>query len=90
MKNKAIVYSFLLISLFCVAVTAQTVYVKPQWAKYEGSRVRYFDLGDKKSKEAIVFVHCWTSFRVLAGHIKLSKPPCYALDLPEPRGERQA
>ena len=60
MKKKAIIYSFLLISLFCAAVTAQNAGVKPQWAKYEGSRVSYFDLGDKKSKEALVFVHCWT------------------------------
>jgi pimeloyl-ACP methyl ester carboxylesterase len=30
------------------------------WAKYEGSKIHYYDIGDRRSKNALIFVHGWT------------------------------
>jgi pimeloyl-ACP methyl ester carboxylesterase len=52
----AVVFSLLALWL---PVPAQTP-PKAKWAKYNGARVRYYDIGDKKATDALVFVHCWT------------------------------
>ncbi len=31
-----------------------------KWAKFEGNKVRYYDIGNTKSKNALLLVHCWT------------------------------
>jgi pimeloyl-ACP methyl ester carboxylesterase len=33
---------------------------KSNWANYEGAKIRYYDIGDRHSKKALVLVHCWT------------------------------
>jgi len=33
---------------------------KDEWAKLDGVRLHYYDIGDTKAKNAIVFVHGWT------------------------------
>ncbi|HTK37251.1 MAG TPA: alpha/beta hydrolase [Pyrinomonadaceae bacterium] len=33
---------------------------KDEWAKLDGARIHYYDIGDTKAKDAIVFVHGWT------------------------------
>ena len=58
-KTNLITAGFLLI--FAFVVTASAVQTpKPNWATYNGAKLRYYDLGNKKAKEALVFVHCWT------------------------------
>jgi pimeloyl-ACP methyl ester carboxylesterase len=32
---------------------------KSHWAKFGEDKIRYYDVGDR-SKDALVFVHCWT------------------------------
>ena len=49
---------FLLIAV--VAGFAQGQKPADKWAKFEGNKVRYYDIGNKKSKSALVLVHCWT------------------------------
>ena len=55
MKRIAILLA--LISVFVFAAPAQTANVK--WVTMDGSKVRYIDTGGD-SKNALVFVHCWT------------------------------
>ena len=45
-----------------VAASALAHGQKPadQWAKFEGTKIRYHDIGNTKSKNALVLVHCWT------------------------------
>lgn len=33
---------------------------KSNWAKLDGVKIRYYDIGNKRSQNALVFVHCWT------------------------------
>lgn len=30
------------------------------WMTFDGNKIRYYDVGDKKAKNALVLVHCWT------------------------------
>lgn len=50
-------------SMFLVMIVAGTVSVFAQnekWATFGGNKIRYYDVGDAKAKNALVFVHCWT------------------------------
>lgn len=59
MKTKAL--SILFISLAVTfSVLAQSSKSTDNWTTFEGGKVRYLDIGDKKNKNALVFVHCWT------------------------------
>lgn len=52
-----------LFSGFAIAFCALFVYSqKPETrvATLEGAKIRYYDLGNTKAKNALVFVHCWT------------------------------
>lgn len=47
--------------MLAFAVTAFADQVpKSNWTTHEGVKLHYYDLGNKKAKEALVFVHCWT------------------------------
>lgn len=46
-----------LILLICASYFAQTA--ESRWAKFDGNRVHFLDTGDRKSGEAIVFIHGW-------------------------------
>lgn len=50
----------LVIFTFCATAAAQQPAVKSKWVEFEGNKIRYYDIGNKKSKEALVLVHCWT------------------------------
>jgi len=39
---------------------AQEQSPKSYWAKYDGNKVRYYDIGSHKSKNALIFIHGWT------------------------------
>ena len=51
----------LLLTLF-LTVTGIAPAQTPQahWAKFDNNKIRYYDIGNTKSKSALVFVHCWT------------------------------
>ena len=52
------IFSIALVFLsFAAAVKAVP---KDEWAKLDGVRLHYYDIGDTKAKNAIVFVHGWT------------------------------
>jgi pimeloyl-ACP methyl ester carboxylesterase len=57
---KRIIPALLLIFTVCIAAAAQQPAVKSNWVEFEGNKIRYYDIGNKKSKEALVLVHCWT------------------------------
>ncbi|MBC7899952.1 MAG: alpha/beta hydrolase [Saprospiraceae bacterium] len=58
MRFKNFIFLFLIVSAFSVVTQGQ----KPadKWAKFEGTKIRYYDIGNAKSKNALVLVHCWT------------------------------
>src|ERR1041385_6708889 len=33
---------------------------KSNWATYGNVKLHYYDIGNSKTKNALVFVHCWT------------------------------
>jgi len=51
----------LFVSLFlaAVSVSASAQMPKSHWAKYEGAKLHYYDIG-KRNKKAIVLIHGWT------------------------------
>ena len=52
--------SFLFLTvLFCFSA-AHGQKPAEQFAKLDGVKIRYYDIGDKNAKNALVFVHCWT------------------------------
>ena len=57
MRAKGFIFLFLI-----VAASAFGQGQKPadKWAKFESNKVRYYDIGNTKSKTALVLVHCWT------------------------------
>ncbi|HTH38206.1 MAG TPA: alpha/beta hydrolase [Pyrinomonadaceae bacterium] len=60
MRTRSIISAYILaIVISCIGAAAQPV-VKSNWAEFEGNKIRYYDLGNKKAKDALVFVHCWT------------------------------
>ncbi|MGD9561907.1 MAG: alpha/beta fold hydrolase [Pyrinomonadaceae bacterium] len=43
-----------------IGISAQKDAPKARWTEFEGSKIRYYDIGNKKSSNALVLVHCWT------------------------------
>ncbi|MEJ7848092.1 MAG: alpha/beta hydrolase [Pyrinomonadaceae bacterium] len=58
MRFKSFIFLFLIVSALSAVAPGQ----KPadKWAKFEGAKIRYHDIGNTKSKKALVLVHCWT------------------------------
>ena len=56
MKKFALLF---LLGLFVASAMGQAA-PESKWAKYDGTRIRYYDIGNAKAKDAIVLVHCWT------------------------------
>jgi len=50
---------FLLIVILGIEAFGQPA-VKANWADLEGTKIRYYDIGNKKTSDALVLVHCWT------------------------------
>lgn len=48
--------------IFAFSITAFAQGQKPadQWTTFDGTKIRYYDIGNKKAKNALVLVHCWT------------------------------
>jgi len=60
MRFKSSIFLFLIVAASVVAALAQGQKPADKWAKFEGNKVRYYDIGNTKSKNALVLVHCWT------------------------------
>lgn len=52
------IVGFTWIFVFAVAVSSQTP--KSNWAEFEKNKIHYYDIGNQKSKNALVFIHGWT------------------------------
>jgi pimeloyl-ACP methyl ester carboxylesterase len=57
MRIKGFIFLFLIVA---ASALAQGQKPADKWAKFEGNKVRYYDVGNTKSKTALVLVHCWT------------------------------
>jgi len=59
MKHKTILLlSILTLISAVVFVSAQTP--RNGWAQYDGNKVHYYDIGNPKAKNALIFIHGWT------------------------------
>lgn len=43
-----------------VPLFAQKPAVKSSWANYDGNKVHYYDVGNRKAKNALILIHGWT------------------------------
>ena len=59
MRFKNFTFSLLVVVLTISAFT-QGSRPTENWATFEGNKIRYYDIGDRKKKSAIVFIHGWT------------------------------
>ncbi len=50
----------LLVVFFTFSVYSQGEKPAENWATFEGNKIRYYDIGDRNKKNAIVFIHGWT------------------------------
>ena len=57
MRVKSFIFLFLIVTASAFVQGQKTA---DKWAKFEGIKVRYYDIGNIKSKTALVLVHCWT------------------------------
>ncbi|HYJ90213.1 MAG TPA: alpha/beta hydrolase [Pyrinomonadaceae bacterium] len=57
MKNKTI-----LLILMAVVISAAAVAQSPKkyWTNYDGNKVYFYDIGNRKSKTALILIHGWT------------------------------
>lgn len=55
-----LVATFFLAILFSFTLFAQSTAPKSQSVDFNGVKINYYDIGNTKSKEALVLVHCWT------------------------------
>lgn len=57
---KRLLTSLAAIFIFSTIAFSQTQQPNEKWVKLNGNKIRYYDIGKTKSKEALVLVHCWT------------------------------
>lgn len=60
MRIKGLMLLFLIVVAFAAAAFAQGQKPADKWVKFEGNKIPYYDIGNTKSKTALVLVHCWT------------------------------
>jgi pimeloyl-ACP methyl ester carboxylesterase len=59
MRARSFLFSFLFLT-GAVAAYAQGQKPAEKWATLDGNKIRYYDIGNQKAKNALVLVHCWT------------------------------
>ena len=76
--------SVFLLIFAAVSISAQGTKPESKWAKLDGNRIHYYDIGKTKSKDAIVLIHGWTCNADFwkANYEGLSSFRVIALDLP--------
>ena len=57
--RKAFVLTFAVLLAFSSAALAHGQQPADHWANYQGTKIRYYDIGGKKTDKALVLVHCW-------------------------------
>ncbi|NOT46254.1 MAG: alpha/beta hydrolase [Acidobacteria bacterium] len=60
MRVKKSIVLFIILAAIVAAAIAQTQKPTDSWAKFDNVKIRYYDIGNKKAKNALVLVHCWT------------------------------
>lgn len=58
--HKRLLASFATIFIFSIIAFSQTQQPKSNWAKFDGNKIHYYDIGNRKGKNALVFIHGWT------------------------------
>jgi pimeloyl-ACP methyl ester carboxylesterase len=56
--RRTIFLCWLIVVLTAGFVSAQAP--KSNWAKFDGNKIHYYDIGNAKNKSALIFVHGWT------------------------------
>jgi pimeloyl-ACP methyl ester carboxylesterase len=59
MRARALVY-FLFIIIFAAPNALADQTPKSYWTNFDGNKVYFYDLGNRKSKNALIFIHGWT------------------------------
>lgn len=54
------VFCLLWLLIFSVNAFSQIQMPKSNWAKFNNNKVHYTDVGNRKNKDALIFVHGWT------------------------------
>jgi len=57
---KQFILGLLILILTAFSAFAFDQIPKDHWAKYDGGKVHYYDIGDKKAKNALILIHGWT------------------------------
>ena len=60
MRFRISVSAFLLFIAAAVSVFGQNTKTPGKWAKLDGNKIHYYDVGNTKSKDALVLIHGWT------------------------------
>ncbi|HEX6279970.1 MAG TPA: alpha/beta hydrolase [Pyrinomonadaceae bacterium] len=56
--KRSLVLLVYIVAIAIMAIAQQAPEVR--WASIDGQKIRYYDIGDTKAKNALVLVHCWT------------------------------
>src|SRR4051812_19258167 len=59
MKIKGLLFS-LFVLVGAISMTAQSHRKESKWATLDDNKIHYYDIGNAKTKNAIVFIHGWT------------------------------
>ena len=57
MRVRSILFLTALAFAFTALVSAQNKVPENRWAQFETNKIRYYDIGNQKSKKALVFIH---------------------------------
>lgn len=60
MRFKVSIFTFLLVLIATVATFSQGAKPESKWAKLDNNKLHYYDVGNTKSKDALVLIHGWT------------------------------
>ena len=60
MKINRIVFAISFAVILAASTFAQTSAPKSHWAKYDNGKVHYYDIGNHRSKNALILIHGWT------------------------------
>jgi pimeloyl-ACP methyl ester carboxylesterase len=60
MKQKISVYAILMVCCLAAARASAQQTPRSNWAELNGNKIHYYDIGDRKNKNALVFIHGWS------------------------------